>query len=477
MAFGFQAAVGTDFTAWQRKNARRQVIYAYPNGAATLVGLLSLANDAGVDPVEGNGTFYWPEKRFVEKSGLTQDNSSNGHWNEGTGATIAAASFAAGSTMKVKVTAGEIWNVGDMVMLNQQPITGGTYQDITGEITVITFDSGSSGAAQLTLVLRSATPVGTVINASGVSSTGPDAVRRRVVHLGNVNAEGSLVRGTSRPKYPIDVYNYTQIFRDPFSFTRNAMVQPMTFDRSGLYKERAKDVSLEHMIGIENAFLFGDRGINSSVTGSDSVSASVKRYTGGIAWFLKEYEKADGGSMGYRTGGAALTALSDDQKRILQFGTPGTPATITVANWKTYLERAFRSTSNSSHEKLLLCGSGLFSALHTYYEGRVQLNKDMMLNEHKLSMNLWQFETEFGTLYAKTHPRFNENVWWRYDGFILDVANLRYRHVVDADTKIRSNIHANDFDGRTDEFFTECGLELRLPETHMWLRNLGTISG
>lgn len=472
MAFGFQAAVGSDFTTWQRKNARRSVIYAYPNGAATLVGLLSLASDAGVDPVEGNGTFSWQEKRFVEKTDLTVDNASHGPWDEGSSATPAASLFDAGDTMKLRVATGERWRTGDVIMVNRQAITGGTYQDLTGMITAITFASGSSGTAQLTLRMLSATPSSTVANAAA-------ATARRVVCMGSASAEGSLVRGTTQPKWPIEISNYTQIFRDPFSFTRNAMRQPMNFDTTGPYKDRAKEVSLDHMVGIENAFLFSDKNINAGAagSGSDGVSTTVTRITGGIAWFLKEYEKSGGGTPGYRPGGSALTANSDDQKRILEFGTPGTPATITVANWKTYLERAFRTTTNSSHEKLLLCGSGLFSALHTYYEGRVQLNKDMMKDEHKLAMNLWQFDTEFGTLYCKTHPRFNENVWWRHDGFILDIANLRYRHVVDADTKIRSNIHANDFDGRIDEFFTECGLELRLPETHMWLRNLGTISG
>ena len=55
-------------------------------------------------------------------------------------------------------------------------------------------------------------------------------------------------------------------------------------------------------------------------------------------------------------------------------------------------------------------------------------------------------------------------------GFIVDTENIRYAYLEGRDTKLLTDIQANDVDGVMDEYLTECSLELRLPKTHMLIK-------
>jgi hypothetical protein len=193
---------------------------------------------------------------------------------------------------------------------------------------------------------------------------------------------------------------------------------------------------------------------------------------GSIYWFLQEYEKANGGSFNYRPGGAAVTALSDDEKRIIQ--APYTGA-ITFAEWTAIEERMFRRSLNN--EKLVLCGSGLASAILKHYRGRaaIQTNRDFD-EATKLSWNLVTIVTDQGTLHIKTHPRFNDNAVQRYSGYIIDLETLKLRPLKDGDTQKQENVHERGFDGRKDAWLSELSLEVKFPESNMWLENVQNIA-
>lgn len=461
MAFGFMAATDANFDPWRRKSLRREIAYAYPNGAAPLCGLLSLADVEETDGPE----FSWLEQRYVEtKTATTAFNTSYGAFQTAaSGGTSVATTFAltAGTTYYLAITSGDevkfpvnsIIMVVDMVMASGNPVHG-------------KFRVAATATAQLAIV-----PLETY----SINNALANALYT-VIGLGTANYEGSNAGVGKALVHPINPGNYTQIFRNSFAFSRTALQQGLEYDKTGPYKKSARETSIEHMVGLENAILWGHRSKNAATAATDS-TATVTRTLGGIQYFLKDWEKgtvANGAQVEWRPGLSDITATAwtaDEDKRIILGG-----GTMTVDNWGKLLERIFKKTTASSSEKLLLCGQGLLSVINKYYEGKVIVNKDMEA-QHKYGFDLRTIETIHGTLHMKSHPRFNDQSWLRYDGFVLDVPNLKLRPLIGGDTKIRKNIHANDFDGRKDEVFSEIGFELRFPETHAYIRNITAISG
>jgi hypothetical protein len=266
---------------------------------------------------------------------------------------------------------------------------------------------------------------------------------------------------------PVKHTNHTQIFRNAFSFTRTALKHPTDFDSSGVYKEKAKDNAIDHMVEMEKAFLWGVKGVQTVVVDGESLP---ERTTGGIRHFLEQWEAANSTYRG-GAGAAAVTLNTDDNKRIINFST----GSVSWKEFNDFLERAFRTTNNRAFEKLILCGNGMLAAINTALENRAVTNKNFR-SETVYGMNVTTWVTPFGTVHFKTHPLFNRSAAWRFDGLLLDVQNLRYRALNDSDTTLLKNRQANGQDRRKDEWLTEAGLEVRFPESHMWFENLQNIT-
>lgn len=449
------------------RNGRRQVFYAVPGGAAPLTGLLSL-----VEPEETDGPeFSWTEQRWREKVLTTVT----------TGAVFAAAGSstasdpqvaAVGTAVRIYVTASETssnWQIGERVIV-QSFKQGTSFVDAHGVIS----DIGTWADTANSYVEVKFDSAVSFINPS---SAAPNA-GRVIMSLGLPNSEGSLSSAARRSTWPIDVYNYTEVFRRKFGFSRTALNQPMFFDKNGKYQSDARDAAVAHMVEIENSLLFGQRAKTTSDDANFTGTPTIKRTMGGILWYLTEYEKANGGVFKYRDGSAAVTANSSDDKLIIDgSASTGAGATITVADWESYEERMFRTTMTSSYEKLLIGGSAFCAAVLKYYEGKVQINRNSMMDENKLQFSFSTVETRNGILHVKSHPRFNALSALRSNGFVLDLANLKFRPMRGADTHLREEVQPNDFDGRMDEYLTEGSLEFRFPESCMYFKNINKISG
>lgn len=462
MAFGYQALT-TDVDAYKRRNARRQVMYDVPQGPTTLIGILSLPESEITDGPE----YEWLEKRFVERTVTTVSfTGADGPWMNGGsgGSTDATFEANAGDTVRVRVSTNK--NLGDLrvndriIFLRQPTNNAEIFIDVTIQVVSVASDI-------ITAVIQNTISSGTT---GTLTNTLAAAAGKVGLIEGQASAEGSTLSSMSRPTWPLSIVNYTSILRTPFTHTATALNQPLFYATEGLWENTCRDNCVDHMVNLENQMLFGERS-KASVTDTDG-SDTVRRTMGGIAWFLKEWEKANGGTFLYRNGEAALTALTDDKKRIWDAGSTGV---FSDATWASVLERAFRRCYTSSHEKLLIGGSGLIAAINKKYKGSVVVNTQMM-SEHKVGFYLHTVVTEFGTLHFKSHPRFNELAHLRYDGFVLDVQNLKLRPMKGRDTHLQPNVQANDFDGRKDAYLTELGLEVRFPESHGWIRNCQSIA-
>jgi len=310
--------------------------------------------------------------------------------------------------------------------------------------------------------------------------------------IGSAFAQGVTDQSTECYYLPINIGNYTQIFRTPFSFTGSALVTPVKFDDTGIYKDKAKSHSIDHMIEQELAFIFGNKYRNATNQANatqpvPTTGVGLPIYTtGGILWFLQQWENAGSsvsttgvgaagaGTANYgNTAPSAVTATSstahdaDDNARIIV----NTAGTINEATYDTYLERLFRTTNNVSNEKLVLCGSGFLKVMNQMYRSQSNFVYFPPTGD-TFGMEIVAHKTAFGTVYYKTHPLFSRNAAMRNNALFMDIHNLRYRPMSKRDTQLLKNRQPNDADYRKDEWFSEAGLELRMPETFMYMQNV-----
>ena len=158
---------------------------------------------------------------------------------------------------------------------------------------------------------------------------------------------------------------------------------------------------------------------------------------------------------------------SDDNKRIIA----NPSGYMTEKLYDTYLERLFRSSNNLSNEKLVLCGSGFLKVMNQMYRSQSTFVYHPPTGD-TYGMEIVAHKTAFGTVYYKTHPLFNENDTLRNNALFMDVHNLRYRPMSKRDTQLLKNRQPNDADYRKDEWFTETGLEMRMPESFLYIQNV-----
>jgi len=444
---------GKTFTdqAFHNRNNRRRIFHDFPVGQFPLTGLLSLMDSEETDSFD----FGWWEKRF--ETPQTTIASGAAPFQTAAGGALTDATFVAGTEFIVLVADSSMFQVRQQVWFPSLSIYGAatTYAELKGVVTAVATGSIKFQCSESTVRLvntDTAMPNG---------ATGCD-----VICAGNAVGEGASTT-SGRTLLPVNPHNFTQIFRNGMSFTRTAMKVPTNFDKTGIYRESAEEACRNHMVDIEMAFLFGSKRTDNVVENGETVP---RRQTGGVTWYLKQWEAADSIYRG-GTGTAAVTDNANDNKRIIL----STAGNIVWSTMNTYLERAFRVTNDKAFEKLFLCGSGILGAFNAYLEGKAQLQKQFSV-QTVYGMNVVSWETPFGTIHFKTHPLFSRQAALRYNGLLLDVQNLKHRPLNDSDTTLLTNRQANDYDGRKDEWMTEAGLELRFPESCMYFQNLKTFS-
>lgn len=451
--------MSTESFASQRfTNVRREVFYNYPSGAATLTGLLSLLKEEETDDPK----FSWWEKRFEEQwtfsaahtgslvfyravTGLTSTTYATGAgtWTS----TNADLEFTAGAVYGLKLAAGAAETFRPGHVFQMDVAQGSTPVELQG----IIVPNGVDGSGDRIAF----TPIKTVGESSPISHTSAANVGARVFVIGSSFSEGSLDTSTSRNKIPTQIENHTQIFRTPFTMTGTALNTSVKYDDTGAYKDLAKENSVLHMIEMEKTFHFGEKSIRINTDGMPQTT------TGGFLYFLRQWE------LGTAYGNASATTDTSDNKRIIN----NSGGTLSEKQYDGYMERLFRVTNNTVNEKLVLCGSGFLSVINQLYKSKTTYNSDLPSGD-TYGMDVVKHVSPFGTVYYKTHPLYSQHPVLRYCALFVDVHNLVYRYMIGRDTELLTGREPNDADYRKDEWLTEAGLEVRYPESHMYMKNV-----
>lgn len=435
------------FSSERFTSIRRSVFYSNPAGAAPLVGILSMLKEMPVSDPE----FVHYEKRLSVMASATSQANAAGPFTNTSNADLTSGGWtqAAGTTIRVYVVDKSFFRTGHQIKI--EPVSG-TTTILYGVVTA----TGSVAGPKYYIDVQLTETATAVLN-----TTANNGIEVKVV--GSTFAQGSLGNSESIYNLPIAVRNYCQIFRTSFLLTGTAMKTPAKFDKSGPYADKAKESALQHMIEMEWAMINGRK---YQTTSTESGNVLPQYMTGGIIYWLEQWEAADSPYRG-GTGAPAVTLDTDDNKRIIN----NTSGTLTERQYDGYIERVFRNTSNVANEKLVLCGSGFLNTINQLYKNKAVLMSDLPLTD-TYGMDVVKHRSPFGTVYYKSHPLFNQNALWRNRALFLDVNHLEYRYVTDRDTKILANRQPRKADYREDEWLTECGIQVKFPEAHMLIKNV-----
>lgn len=273
---------------------------------------------------------------------------------------------------------------------------------------------------EVILVTAVATNTLTVVRGYGVTTAAALVDNDPIVVIGNANQEGAGTRPIKETK-GVPKFNYTQIFKTPFGIT-NTMNATKTYGGNSLAQQQAK-AAVQHKVDMARSFYFGEKK-------EDLSGTNAQRTTGGLLSYLNLNN--------YDAGGVTTQSEFDNNISEVVF-------------------------KHGSKEKILLCSARLLSVINGWALGKLQLNDQAKTN---YGLNIMEYQTAFGKYYLMNDQRILEGAIYGGYGVVIDPANIKYRPLNGRDTKLETNIQANDADGRTDQYITEAGLEVRNPETH-----------
>lgn len=448
---------------WMR-NTRRRIFYSYPNGTAPLTGFLSMLDDNEDTPIQ---EFGWQEKRWqaIQTTTAAGPAANVVFYNQGT--TTGAGSpvqITAGTTIRVYVASASDFQINNTLAVFKLAQTGGALVNVTGVVTAVNI----AGANWIEFTPSSTTPA-TVINSGGGAAGN---VGNYVYCMGSSYAEGTRT-DTGRIQFPYEVKNYTQIFKNRFDLTRNALKAPTTYDKSGPYKDALKTNGIDHMAGIELSLFFGER-LSTTATVKGKI---VRRYQfGGIQWYLQQWELgsiAAGGAFDY--GQPNVAGQSDwrmfTNKRIIDLNSQ----TISRSDFNDLNSRVFEKTNSSDWSKLVLCGAGYLNRVSDVFEKQLTITSARDEGFKGFNFELVKHSTNAGTVYYKTHPLFNDP-FMRNSAFYIDPGYAKWRSLAGCDMDVIAGVQDNDEDIRADMWITEGGPEWAFPEAFMLVRDLGGIT-
>lgn len=248
--------------------------------------------------------------------------------------------------------------------------------------------------------------------------------------IGNAYAEGSPL-GLEKSNIEAYKYNYTQIFRHPFGVTGT---QDQSENYTGKDRPRLRaEKAIEHKIDLERAALFGERAIDTTSTNNP------RRYTGGALFFLSSNIRDAGG-------------------------------TLTEPEVEAWLADVFMHTAGGD-SRVLLASPLIISTFDQLAAGRLQ----MVPSDKTYGITVRQWLTSHGTFNIVKHRLLENGLGGSgYGGhaLLLDPKQWQYKTLGNRSTKLRVDVGVDGDDAWTDEYLTECGFQVGLPETQGVLKNV-----
>ena len=428
-----------------------------PGGSAPLTAILSMLQQEAL----GDTEFHWYEKRYVSPrfktrgtNPLTSTEPTTGDADDGT---VSAGAQATSADIYIKVDTIAKLRPGQLIIQSGKRV----------QLWIAKVTKGVAKDEEKGFIMCRPSRA----FAYATTDWKADTVLRVI---GSAYGEGAGGRGIEPTGHerPITIRNITSIDRTPMKFSGTVLKIGLKYDRTGPYRDKAKDTVVDHMTGLERKLLFGIRS-STQIASLDTDQEKLDLRTGsGILEFLELWDK---GSVGLQVDGETYapysfkgesTDDSDDEKRIIE----NADGVISVRSFNAYTERIQRYHSTKSPEKLVLVGSGAALAIMELVRNNTTFMIDSNADIYGISVTT--IKTPVNKFHILTHPLFSEDEAFRYWMLFLDLHSIRWRALRDRDTELLKGRQNNGDDFRKDEYLTEWGLEFWYPERSMLIKNV-----
>ncbi len=262
----------------------------------------------------------------------------------------------------------------------------------------------------------------------GTTAAGALADNAYLLIIGNANEEGATKR-VFKTEQEVEKTNYLQIFRTPFGVTRTNMNSEMYGGKDLAHVRMAQ--LIEHQKDIERGFWFGE-------PKEDTSGTHPKRATGGVDYWIGTNASDAGG-------------------------------TLTESEWEAWLRTGFRYGSKT---KFVFAAPIVISAVSFWARGKLQ----MLPRDKTYGIAVTQFISPHGIVNLINCQLFGETSTYAGVAYLVDLDGVAYRYLANSDTKLKTNIQANDADGEEDEYLSEVGLHFEQEKKSSYLYNVTDFS-
>ena len=437
-----------------KTNYRRKIFHKFPTGSAQLMGLLSLTSEEETN----SNKFSWFEDSYPDYRTTLANVSTTVVFRATTSPygvlSADVADFGNDDLVCINVASRDYIRLGSVLRFNVLSTTPSTVEVC---ITVTELPTSVSTAV-----------IGRVHGlAADITLDFNGAHAGNVVYLdSDAKAEKHTSAGDGSFREPIDIYNYIQCIETSYSLTAAAKVSTQEYDGKGVAPEKMWQNALRHGVSIENMLFFGKR--HKYADTSDNSNPTL--HSGGIEWFLNQYEAANSTYRG-GSGASALSSDDDELKRIIT----NSAGTLTVDKMEEWMRRIFQFSNNQTNSKIAFMGSKVLTQINKLYRDSVTYNRDSNDGElQKFGVNYKGMETPFGELWFKTHPLFAWDPTLQKSMYILDLGLLKMRYLSGLNTQFIEHAENPADSFQKSIWRSYLGLELHDPQGFMIVRNIET---
>lgn len=225
-------------------------------------------------------------------------------------------------------------------------------------------------------------------------------------------------------------YNYTQIIRTPFGFTGRDLQTELYGGRDEMTETKWQ--AIEHKKSIEYAMGFGKR--------ATRTGTHIQTFTGGIDSSIVTNR--------WNVEGVSLT-----ERSFVEFLEVG-------------MKWGKGGNQNGSGTKYLLASSRWMTEINGWVGDRLRYKP---LDE-SIGFAAQEFNSPHGNVELIRWPLLD---YFHPDrAFLLDFNHIRYVYLRGRDTKLYVDRQANDIDGKTNEYLSDCGVQTNFEHAHAALFGL-----
>ena len=319
---------------------------------------------------------------------------------------LAASALSAASQIEVTTGEGVYFIVGDLV---RNTLTGEAY-----EVTGVTTDS-----------------VGVVRSVGSVAAASSASANAELIIVANASLQGARAP-TSKVVERVAAYNYTQIVRHSYSFTRT-LTQSNTYVTGGELNYERKKKGIEHKRALEAMFFFGARDL-------DTGGTEPQGFCGGAKEFI-------------------TTNIHD------------AAGAMAASSWEGFMETDLQW---GSQNKVMFAAPRVSRVLSSYpltaWTRATPQNTVWGIKVDGFISGAFGFEV----------PVFVKREWGEFgkgtagqigsQAYLIDMDAVRYRPL--QNTVLLRNRQDNDADRVTEEYLTEASLEFQHEQKHALLINV-----